>query len=831
VSEVKPVVDGRARLASIVLWGIVVAGLCTVLASLIALIQTSAWVNVLPYVALAVFADLLTVELMDTQHERFTFSLSIAVVIAAVVVNPSTAALVGLAEAAVHVARARSRRMDKTMFNLAQVPLATGVAGGVYLLVQPVLHGAGVGDLLAGFCAVLAYYVMNVSGISVMISLSSGQPFWGLIRAQGWSAPIHIFLGLTGAFVGTGHAELGPVGTGMFVVPLGVLHFTLQIFARKSRQTITTLQVLNTQLSGEVAQRTIAETALGESEAQLRAVLDNVAEGILTVDDGGVIQTCNPAGEQVFGFSSAEVIGRHLGDLVPMLRSSATDEAGNFGRVISRIRIGLGPLETTGRRRDEQIFPIEVAVGEMRQEANRFVVSVRDITERKQAQAALEHQAVHDALTGLPNRLLLHDRLSQAIVSARRDEAPLALLVMDLDRFKEVNDTLGHHYGDLLLRELGVRLQGVLREVDTAARLGGDEFAMLLPRANAAEAEVVARRVLEALEQPFVIDGHPVEVGGSIGVAVFPDHGSDPGTLLRRADVAMYVAKRNQTELCIYAPEHDQHTPDRLALAAELRVAIEQDQLELFYQPKADMTSGRITSVEALVRWRHPHRGLVPPDEFIPLAEQSGQVRALSRWVLNDALRQAQEWARRGRKLAIAVNLSMRDLQDPGLPETVAGLLTTWGVPPALLALEITESTLMADPAQAMDIVRRLSAMGVSISIDDFGTGYSSLAYLKRLAVHELKVDRSFVRHVVTDSHDVAIVRSTIGLAHELGLKVVAEGIEDQPTWDLLARLGCDTAQGYFISRPIPVSELDRWIAESGWLLSHDDGSRLPVAA
>jgi diguanylate cyclase (GGDEF)-like protein/PAS domain S-box-containing protein len=830
VSEAKLVVVGRARLASMVLWGTVVAGLAAVLAALQALFQTGAWADVLPYVALAIFADLLTVELTDTQRERFTFSLSIAVLMAAVAFNPSTAALVGLAEAAVHVARAKNRRMDKTLFNLAQVPLVIGVAGAVYQLTQPIMSGSGLGDLLAGSCAVLAWYVMNTGGISLMISLTTRRPFVDVIRAQSWSAPINIFLGLTGAFVGSGHTELGAVGTGMFIVPLGVLHFTLQIFARKSRRTIATLQDLNTQLSDEVAQRTIAEIALGESEADLRDVLDNVAEGILTVDDHGLIHSCNPAGEDVFGFPADEVIGRHLGELVPVLHSSAPDQAGNFGRIISRIRMGLEPLETTGRRRDERVFPIEVAVGEMRMEANRFVVSVRDITERKQAQAALEHQAVHDALTGLPNRLLLHDRLSQAIVSARRDALPVALLVMDLDRFKEVNDTLGHHYGDMLLRELGVRLQGVLREADTAARLGGDEFAILLPRANAADAEVAARRVLEALEQPFLVDGRPVEVSGSIGVSVFPEHGTDADTLLRRADVAMYVAKRNQTELSMYAPEDDQHSPDRLALAAELRAAIELDQLELFYQPKADMASSRITSVEALVRWRHPRRGLVPPDEFIPLAEQSGQVRALSRWVLNDALRQSREWQDRGLTLAIAVNLSMRDLQDPSLPATVAGLLKTWGVRPSLLSLEITESTLMADPAQAMEIVRNLSAMGVSVAIDDFGTGYSSLAYLKRLAVHELKVDRSFVRHVVTDSHDVAIVRSTISLAHELGLKVVAEGIEDQPTWDLLARLGCDTAQGFFISRPLPVAELDRWIVESGWLLG-DAAAGLPEAA
>jgi diguanylate cyclase (GGDEF)-like protein/PAS domain S-box-containing protein len=805
-----------------VLWGTVGGGLAVIASSFLALSESGGWTELLPYLGLAVVADLLAVELLETKRERFTLSLSIAVMLVAVAVNPAVAPLVGLADGLVHVARSKNRRMDKMLFNLTNMPLATGVASAAYMLVQPSLHGTGVGDLISGFCAVLGFYAVNAMGISLMISLTTRRPVLDVMRESAWSIPINICLGLTGAFVGSGHIQLGLIGTGMFVVPLGVLRFTLGIFAHKSRQAITTLQVLNEQLSGEIEQRSVAEVALGESEAHLRAVLDNVAEGILTVDEGGLIQTCNPAGEQVFGHPASDVVGRHLGELVPMLHGGT---AGSFGQLLAQSKLGFGPHETTGRRRDEGVFPIEVAIAEMRQDALRFVVSVRDITERKQAQAALEHQAVHDALTGLPNRLLLHDRLSQAILSARRDQTPLALLVIDLDRFKEVNDTLGHHYGDLLLRELGVRLRGILREADTAARLGGDEFAVLLPRANAEEAEKAARRLLEALEQPFIVDGHPVEVGASIGVSVFPEHGSDPGTLLRRADVAMYVAKRNQTEFSVYSPELDQHSPDRLSLAAELRAGIEQDQLELFYQPKADMASGRITSVEALVRWRHPQRGLVPPDEFIPLAEQSGQVRALSRWVLNAALHQARQWEQRRLTLAVAVNLSMRDLQDPGLPETLASMLVHWGVSPTLLSLEITESSLMADPAQAMEIVRQLSAMGVRIAIDDFGTGYSSLAYLKRLAVNELKVDRSFVRHVVTDSHDVAIVRSTIGLAHELGLQVVAEGIEDQLTWDLLAKLGCDTAQGFFISKPLPIGELDRWVTDSGWRLGSDDAT------
>jgi diguanylate cyclase (GGDEF)-like protein/PAS domain S-box-containing protein len=804
-----------------VLGSTVAGGLVVVLLSLAALIRSGEWTSVLPFIALAVIADFLTVELIESKHERLSFSFSIAVMLMAAAVNPALAPLVGLAAGAAHGIRGKNRRLDKVLFNLGNSPLATGAASAVYLLLRPVLGTTGVGDLATGLLAVIAFYITNSVGVSLMISLKAGRPFVDVLRDSSWSIPINILLGLTGAFVGSSQGELGAIGTAMFVVPLGVLRVTLVIFARKSRRTIDTLQHLNDQLSDEVAQRSAAEAALGESEAQLRAVLDNVAEGILTVDEYGRIQTCNPAGEDVFGFPETELAGRPLGERVPMLCITSPADGVSFGQMLEFAHFGSGPIETSGRRRDDSIFPIELSIGEMRQAATRFVVSVRDITERKQAQAALEHQAVHDALTGLPNRVLLHDRLSQAILSARRDAKPLALLVMDLDRFKDVNDTLGHHHGDLLLREVGARIRAVLRESDTAARLGGDEFAVLLPRADADEAELAARRLLEALTVPFSIDGHPVDIGASVGVALFPEHGDDPGTLLRRADVAMYVAKRGQTELSVYSPEHDQHSPDRLTLVAELRAAIEQDQLELFYQPKADLLTGRVTSVEALVRWRHPQRGLLPPDQFIPFAEQSGQVRALSRWVLNAALRQARAWQSMQRPLAVAVNLSMRDLQDPALPDLVATALAEWSVRPSLLTLEITESTLMADPAQAMDIVRRLSAGGVSFAIDDFGTGYSSLAYLKRLAVNELKVDRSFVRHMATDTHDVAIVRSTISLAHELGLKVVAEGIEDQATWNLLARLGCDTAQGYYISRPLPVDALETWLADSGW--DHDD--------
>ena len=536
---------------------------------------------------------------------------------------------------------------------------------------------------------------------------------------------------------------------------------------------------------------------LRSNEAHLRAVLDNVAEGIITVDEANCIASFNPAAERIFGYAAADVIG---GDVRTLLDS-------------------LNPGETIGRQSGGRRFAADVSVGTMRLEHDQplQIFSVRDITRRKEAEAALEHQALHDALTDLPNRVLLHDRLQQAIRAADRNTTSVALLVMDLDRFKEVNDTFGHHTGDQLLEQLGQRLGSVLRASDTIARLGGDEFAVLLPTAALDEAQQIADRLLQVLEQPFTLGGLQLEIDASIGIALSPDHGHDADTLLRRADVAMYVAKRGNVGHAVYTADQDQHSPMRLAMVSELRRAIDQNELSLYFQPKVSLAAGSVTCAEALVRWQHPRHGLLGPDLFVPIAEQTGLIRPLARWVLDAALRQCSRWRHQGLDLAVAVNLSMRNLHDPEVVDTIRQLLTRWGIPPARLVVEITESSLMADAERAMDVLGRLRAMGVGISIDDFGTGYSSLAYLKRLPVDELKIDKSFVAHIASDDNDAAIVRSTIGLAHDLGLAVVAEGIEDEATWDYLAGLGCDVAQGYFISRPLPVAAFGDWLATTQW--------------
>jgi len=435
---------------------------------------------------------------------------------------------------------------------------------------------------------------------------------------------------------------------------------------------------------------------------------------------------------------------------------------------------------------------------------------------RTERQAAVnQHQALHDALTGLPNRALLGDRIGQAIRQADREMVPAALLLLDLDRFKDVNDTLGHHYGDQLLVQVGQRLQAALRESDTVARLGGDEFAVLLPRIATAEGAVaVARKLQDTLQEPFPLDGLNLEVEASIGLAAYPEHGGDPDELLQHADIAMYVAKETHTGFVLFDPKHDQHSPRRLVLLGELRRAIDQQQLVLHYQPKIDAHSSQILGVEALVRWQHPDHGLIPPAEFIPLAERTGLIGPLTHFVLDAALRQSQQWRQAGHELAVAVNVSARRLLDLEFPDEVAALLTTWQVPARLLVVEITESTIMADPDRALEILSRLNAMGVQVAIDDFGTGYSSLAYLKNLPVHELKVDRSFVSHMTSNARDAVIVRSTVDLGRNLGLRVVAEGVEDSLTLQELETLGCDAVQGYHISRPIPADDLISWLEQ-----------------
>jgi len=386
---------------------------------------------------------------------------------------------------------------------------------------------------------------------------------------------------------------------------------------------------------------------------------------------------------------------------------------------------------------------------------------------------------------------------------------------MDLDRFKLVNDTLGHHMGDLLLCEVGQRLSRTLsHESEMVARLGGDEFALLLPDTDLDAAKRFARRIGTVLDEPLSIDGHTIDVHGSIGIVSFPLHGREFHTLMRRADVAMYAAKRVNAGSAVYSAADDVHSPERLTLMTELRRAVESDQLSLYYQPKVDLSSYQVKYVEALVRWIHPERGFIAPDQFIPFAEQTGYIKVLTRWVIDRAMRQLAQWHADGIDLSVSVNVSARDLLHAGLPEYFEGALRRYGVSPQWIWIEITESAVMDDAAAALQTLDQLHQMGLRLSIDDFGTGYSSLAYLKRLPVDEIKIDKSFVMGMMTDNDDEVIVRSTIDLGHNMGLKVVAEGVESEAVMLLLGTLNCDLVQGYHVSRPLPEDKFREWLRQ-----------------
>jgi len=428
----------------------------------------------------------------------------------------------------------------------------------------------------------------------------------------------------------------------------------------------------------------------------------------------------------------------------------------------------------------------------------------------------LRHQALHDALTGLPNRVLLHDRIEQAILNVRRRGMQFSLLFLDLDGFKEINDTFGHHVGDALLAKIGTRLRDRLPAPDIIARLGGDEFAMLLDHPGSAEAAAEAgRKLLDALEQAFEIDGHKLVVSASIGIAHCPSHGTDPATLMRRADVAMYAAKAARAGTMVYSPQQDEHSPGRIRLVNELRDSIDDRHLELDYQPEIDLRSGVVVRVEALIRWNHPERGRLLPDEFLPLVASSDLIDRIARWVLRTAIRDCSDWKQSGLGIGVSVNLSPHNLRDRSLPDFIARTLAQAHVEPARLTVEITESGVLEQAVLEMGIFKRLREIGVGLSIDDFGTGYSSLMHLKQLPFTELKVDRSFTSELASNEHDAAIVRSTIHLGHELGRGIVAEGVESREVLDLLRRFGCDFAQGYFISPPLGKAALRTWLRDT----------------
>jgi diguanylate cyclase (GGDEF)-like protein/PAS domain S-box-containing protein len=599
---------------------------------------------------------------------------------------------------------------------------------------------------------------------------------------------------------------------------------TLNVLCTDSMQPLDeqdreTLEMMSVVLSAAVSHAAALEAREAEARAlaRLSALFAGAAVGILYLDADGIIKEVNPALEQLLGVGVRTLEGRSFAEHL------LADDAQRLQAALAALGSDALDLEVRCLSQNGLLRWCHLrAVPDRDREAGlRGVVAmIEDITAQKHAEEELvrqaelnQHMALHDPLTGLPNRVLFSERIEQAIRHARRNGDQLAVLLMDLDRFKEVNDSLGHPAGDELLIAVAERVRGAIRDSDTLARLGGDEFGLLLPELHSpADIEPVLARIRSALEQPITVHTLPLAVEASIGVAVWPAHGENAQVLIQHADVAMYEAKRESSGARFYDPDSHEYDIGRLTLVGELRRAMERSELVLHYQPKAVLANCEVRSVEALVRWQHPERGLIYPDAFIPIAQETSLIGPLTLHVLNLALRQARSWQEIGLELAVAVNLSVRNLLDRDFPRRLEAILERCEVESRLLELEVTESAMLANPKRAKLVLGELSALGVRLSIDDFGTGYSSLSYLRELPIDEIKIDRSFVMRMEEEGADVAIVRSTIDLGRNLGLDVVAEGVETQEIWDHLLELGCQTAQGYFLSRPVEPDKLTAWM-------------------
>jgi diguanylate cyclase (GGDEF)-like protein/PAS domain S-box-containing protein len=561
---------------------------------------------------------------------------------------------------------------------------------------------------------------------------------------------------------------------------------------------------------------------------EIHAVLDDFFDGVIATDEKGRIVSFNQAAQRQFGYASDEVLGHEASLLIagPSQEEFANYLAGWANRDRDTATPS-GSRELWGRRKDGSTFPIELRATRMFLSGESCLVAVlRDISEQRAQTEALEYQTLHDVLTSLPNRTLLNDRLNQAILTGSRQRQTAAVLLMDVDGFKGVNDTHGHHVGDRLLQQVALRLEGLLRSSDTVARLGGDEFAILPGLGMGGEnGATTAQKVLRVLEKPFTIDDRVLRISASIGIALYPMHGRDAPTLLRHADEAMYVAKRARSGFAFYVPRQDGATPGNRLLAGELRHAIAHDQLVLHFQPTIDLRIGKTIGVEALVRWQHPDRGLMAPMSFIPAAEETGLIKPLTQWVINRALKQARTWAGSGLDIDVAVNLSSRSLLDPGLPAMTRKLLNVWGVDPARLKADIPESSSLAAPM--IEIATQLGAMGIGLAVDNFGAGagVTSLAHLSRLPVREIKVDASLIAAHFADGDD-RVIHPIVDLGHLMGLRMIAKGVEDQKTLDRLLGLGCDSAQGFHLCPPMVAADLAPWLRQSAWGLAERAPSR-----
>ncbi len=555
-----------------------------------------------------------------------------------------------------------------------------------------------------------------------------------------------------------------------------------------------------------------SEAELRASAEQFRAVTRLAHDALIQVDDHGQVQSLNQAGEQMFGWREREVLGAGFDRLLPW--DPRVDGDGESGAAGSRAATRV--LELSAHRRDGSAFPAEVSVSYWRgPQRGLYNIQVRDVTERRRAEEQVRLLATHDTLTDLPNRTLFNDRLQQAVEHSLRNDSLLAVMFLDLDHFKLANDSLGHAVGDALLRAVALRLMATVSAGATVARLGGDEFAVLLPDiGDPGVAAQAAGALIAALAEPFVIAGHRMKVGASVGVTLCPNDDRDADQLLRKADLAMYHAKgEGRNTFRFYTERLHEELLERKALLDELGLALGAQQFVLHYQPVLDARSGELHGLEALIRWQHPSRGLLSPEHFVPLCEASGLILPIGQWVLRQALQDAAAWQRAGHlPVTMAINLSLAQFRDPDLTDGVQRALADFGMDPARVELELTETVLMHDHEHAIAVMQRLRALGIGLTVDDFGTGYSSLSYLKRFPVQKLKIDKSFVSGVAHDSESATICRSVIGLGHNLGLKLVAEGVEGADDLEFVRTQGCDYVQGYLFAMPMPMGVLKDWM-------------------
>jgi diguanylate cyclase (GGDEF)-like protein/PAS domain S-box-containing protein len=621
-------------------------------------------------------------------------------------------------------------------------------------------------------------------------------------------------------------ARVGTTRQDVFLIALGAASALLLVLVAAFAGASQRLTRQNRQLRERAARERLLVDDLRRSEERFRSLVRNSSDVILIVNATGQVLFETPAVQQVLGYEADARIGQSAFDIahpndLQWLEAMFGELAGAFGAEAS--------ADFRARHADGSWRWIQATCKNLLADpaVRGIVVNYRDISERRSLEEQLRYQAFHDALTGLPNRALFLDRLEHALTRARRDNPGLAVLFVDLDDFKTVNDSFGHGVGDDLLVKVAERLRRILRDADTAARMGGDEFAVLLEDTSEAQApEFVAERILTALRDRFELNGQQVRLSGSVGIAVYrgPEHSAEE--LLRHADVAMYAAKQQgKDRLTRFEPELHHAAIDRHQMRAELHAAFEAGQFTLVYQPLIRLSDGTLMGVEALLRWNHPARGVIGPVEFVPLAEESGLIVELGRWVLNEACRSARGWSRHGRRsLEISANLSARQVEDPGLVGDVAAALAASRIRPEKLTLEITESVLLRDVDAVLARLNELKRLGVRLAIDDFGTGYSSLSYLRRLPVDILKIDRSFIAGIDKGGAENALVRSIVSLAQLLELDTVAEGIEDFEQLDALVTLGVGAGQGYYFGRPVPGAQVSELVSGTRELDSQSRG-------